>query len=123
MGGVPRLRPVGSPDSGEHSGTREAPSAPARGPRARLPAWAPAALAIGLALAVALLVWSRVQLGSQIATLTDAVRTLQEQVVSRDRLIAVQGARISTARRGLDELGARVEELRTTLAKPVPAVD
>ena len=120
MAGRPILRPVDAPEPGEHLGEREAPLLR---PRARPPAWAPAALAIALALVVALLIWSRVQLGAQIETLTGEVRVLQEQVASRDRLIAVQGARISTARQGLDDLGARIEELQTTLAKPVPTLE
>lgn len=120
MAARPKLRPVASSDA---SGAVEAPTQSESSPRTGLPAWAPTVLGVALVVALVLLVWSRVQLGGEIATLGIELRALEERLVSRDRVISVQADRISAARQGLGELEVRIGELRTTLSKPVPAVE
>ena len=98
----PHLRPLQS-DSSERSGDGEGrvshASAPPDSPR-----WVPVALALALVLTLALLVWSRLQMGDQISQLETEISELQSQVSERDDLILAQDRRISDVRTEINKL-------------------
>ncbi len=96
----------------------EGPARPAQSsrPRRDRATWIPLALGVALALTLALLVWSRLELGQRIALLQDEVRTLETAVAERERVIAAHGQRLGTVK-------LRVDELQTLLDEPLPAVE
>jgi hypothetical protein len=102
----PKLRSV--PPAGP--GARSGPLARAESdpPQSRLQ------LVLGTALAVALvlLVWSYLSLGSRIDTLEAEAQLLRAAVAERDELINAQRAR-------LDEVRGRVQELLQLVEQPV----
>ena len=106
MSSEPQLRPV--PPQGPAAEAGKAP--PPRPSRLMLP------LAVALAIALALLGWSRTQLAQQVADLQHTVRTLEAEVVERDRVIGAHRSRLNDAR-------ARAEGLLEVLSKPLPEAD
>ncbi len=123
MAGEPTLRPVPDPDPDAARNPVESTPSARSAPPGGLPGWAPTALAVALVLSLALLVWSRVQLGAQVTALTDQVHGLEQQLDARNRVISAQNGQLSTAREGLDELSTRVDALRNVLATPLPTVE
>jgi len=103
----PHLRAV-SGDEPQKEGASTPPAQVESGRRWLLPA-----LGIALAVALALLVWSRVQLGAHIADLEDQVRGLQASVEERDRVIGAHQNR-------MDEIRLRIQELHTIAERPLP---
>jgi uncharacterized small protein (DUF1192 family) len=103
----PHLRAVGDDEA------VDSPEHPAELARSGTPSWVPWALATALVLSLAVLMWSRQQMGERIATLQDQVATLEAQVDSRDRVISVQRSR-------LDDVRSRVEALHDVLERPLP---
>ncbi|MEX2208784.1 MAG: hypothetical protein WEF50_21420 [Myxococcota bacterium] len=69
-------------------------------------------LGTALALALVLLVWSYLSLGSRIDTLEGEAQLLREAVAERDELINAQRTR-------LDEVRGRVQELLQLVEQPV----
>ncbi len=106
----PQLRPVGD---GE-----QAPAGPAlgRGSPARSGGWVPIALAAALLLSLALLVWSRFQMGDEIAGLEAEVLQLETDVARRDAVIRAHETRLGTVK-------LRIDELQTLLDEPLPSAD
>jgi len=101
----PKLRSV--PAGGE----------PTRGPFARAEKTPPASrvpLVLGTALAIALvvLVWAYLALGSRIDALERETRTLRAAVAERDELIVAQ-------RQRLDDVRGRLQELLQLMEQPV----
>ena len=78
--------------------------------------WIPLLLGGALLIALALLAWSRVQLGERIAVLQDEVAVLEAGVAERDRVIEAHKNR-------LGEVRLRVLELQSILDKPLPEAD
>jgi len=107
----PHLRPVGDDEKTPAGGTSRDVSQ-ARGGRP----WVPIALAVALVLALALLVWSRFQMGEQIAGLESEVLQLQTDVARRDAVIRAHETRLGTVK-------LRIEELHTLLDEPLPSAD
>ena len=54
------------------------------------PRWVPVALALALVVTLALLVWSRLQMGDQISSMQGQIADLAAQVAERDDLILAQ---------------------------------
>jgi hypothetical protein len=108
MAAEPRLRPVSSNPEPQ----AEVEPEPVR--RRIDPGKAAALLGIALVIALALLVWSRVQLGSRIDALEDETRVLREAVAERDRVIDAHRGRLGAVR-------DRVEELQVLLDQPLPS--
>ena len=107
MPSEPHLRAVSEPGAGD-------PPPQARRAAARGGAWVPIALGIALACALLLLLWSRSQMGGRIAVLEDEVRALEAAVEERDRVIEAHRQRLGTVK-------LRVDELRSLLESPLPA--
>jgi hypothetical protein len=102
----PPLRAV--PDSeGESTPSPTPPTS-----RTETPRWIPIALAIALVITLALLVWSRSQLGGRISQLESEAESLRLELIARDRVI-------SAHERRLDEVRAGLNGLRTLLDEPV----
>jgi hypothetical protein len=100
----PSLRAV-SDSSGE--------SVPSRSPprrRAESPRWIPIALAIALVVTLALLVWSRSQLGGRISQLESEADALRLELIARDRVINAHERRLDEIRAGLDGLRMLLDE-------------
>jgi hypothetical protein len=95
------------------SGTEPESEGASPPPAERGPRWLLPALGITLAVALALLVWSRVELGARIADLQDQVRGLQAAVEERDRVIGAHQSR-------MDEIRLRIQELHTIAERPLP---
>ena len=112
MEGEPKLRPVPSPAEGELDARSGLPSEP----RKYRPPAASVLLAIALLITLALLVWSRIQLGGQIEALKEETRALQAAVAERDRVIGAQRGRLEEVRAHVDRLGALLDE-------PLPSVE
>jgi hypothetical protein len=72
----------------------------------------PLVLGTALAIALVLLVWSYLALGSRIDVLESETRTLRAAVAERDELIVAQRER-------LDDVRARVQELLQLVEQPV----
>ena len=83
-------------------------------PRGR-PSGPEIALALALVVALAVLIWSRVQLGDQIDVLRGQTRALQAAVAERERVIDAQTDRLEDVRTHVDRLG----EL---LNRPLPGI-
>ncbi len=101
----PKLRSV--PPGGE----------PTRGPFARAEkrepqSRVPLVLGTALAIALVLLVWSYLALGSRIDVLESETRMLRSAVAERDELIGAQRSR-------LEEVRGRVQELLQLMEQPV----
>ena len=109
MAGEPHLRAV---SEGETAAAERPTAQSSDGPSR----WMPLALGVALIIALALLAWSRVQLGERIAVLQDEVTALEAAVADRDRVIAAHKGR-------LDEVHLRVLELQGILEKPLPEAD
>ena len=105
----PHLRPVGADEKALGGPAASA----ARGAGAR---WMPIALAAALVLTLALLVWSRLQMGEQIAGLEAEVLDLQTDVARRDAVIRAHETRLGTVK-------LRIEELNSLLDEPLPSAD
>src|SRR5262245_26396417 len=75
----------------------------------------PVALAVALAVALVLLVWSYFSLGSRIDALESQTQLLRGQIAERDDVISAQRTR-------LDEVRSRVQELLVLLDQPVPGM-
>jgi hypothetical protein len=102
MPGEPRLRALPD-DEGRAASPASAGSSKGAG-------WIPVALGVAVALLLALLLWSRVQLGQQIAVLEDEVRSLRATVAARERVIAAHQQRLATVKLRIDEIGALLDE-------------
>lgn len=74
------------------------------------------ALAAALVVALALLAWSRVQLGERIEVLEGEIRALEAAVERRNVVIHARDARLS-------DVKTRIGELRSLLDRPLPNVD
>ncbi len=101
----PRLRVV---DAGAEAKAAGSPPTPV----ARRDRWIMVALVLALVVMIALLAWTRTQMGAQISDLESRVRALQGIVSERDRTIDAH-------QRRLDDVRVRVDELRTLLEQPV----
>ena len=73
----------------------------------------PLALAVALAVALVLLVWSYFSMNSRIDALESQTLTLRQAITERDDVISAQRAR-------LDQVHGRVQELLQLLEQPVP---
>ncbi len=105
----PRLRTVSPPSEAESSeGGREP-----RLSRMTL------LLALALCVALALLLWSRFQLGNRIDVLETEARALKQAVVDREATIADQRATIAAHEERLGEARAGVEAVLDLLSRPV----
>ena len=112
MASEPRLRAVPHPDQdgaqpAEQDWRPPAPSASSR--------WM-IALAAALAISLGLLAWSRMQLAERIDVLEGEVRALEAAVERRNVVIDAQDDR-------LDDVRARIGDLRSLLDRPLPSVD
>ena len=114
----PKLRPVRSVE-GEPSQT---PRPPARG-RTRRPSGGEILLAIALLMALALLVWSRNELGGRIHDLQAEAQTLRTVVVERERVIDAQRGRLDAQKGRLDEVRDHVDRLGALLDQPLPSIE
>jgi hypothetical protein len=113
MPGEPHLRPVPPDSMPDAEGALPAADRPVRGQgRSRLML----ALVAALAVALALLGWSRAQLSGRVGLLEEQVRGLEVQVVERDRVIDAQRGRLQDVR-------TRVDGLRDLLDRPLPEAD
>jgi hypothetical protein len=101
----PRLRVVESGTDAKVAG-----SPPTRA--ARRDRWIAVALVLALVVMIALLAWTRTQMGAQISDLEFRIRALQGVVAERNRTIDAHERR-------LDDVRVRVDELRTLLEQPV----
>jgi hypothetical protein len=104
----PKLRSV--PPTG--SGTGPRPGALGRSESPPPQGRVPLVLATALAVALVLLVWSYLAMGSRIDTLESEAALLRAAVAERDELINAQRAR-------LDEVRGRVQELLVLVEQPV----
>jgi uncharacterized coiled-coil protein SlyX len=77
-------------------------------------------LVIGLVIALVLLVWSYVSLGSRIDALEGETHMLRTAVQERDDMINAQRARLDDVRGRLQELLQLVEQPLTGAAAPAP---
>ena len=68
------------------------------------PRWVPVALALALVVTLALLVWSRLQMGDQISSMQGQIADLEAQVAERDELILAQDRRINDVRTDINQL-------------------
>jgi uncharacterized coiled-coil protein SlyX len=73
-------------------------------------------LAVALAVAIAALVWTRIQLGSRIGVLEDEASALHQTLAERDRTIAAQSDRLGQVRE-------QVRGLLSLLDEPVPGTE
>ncbi len=96
------LRPV--PASGEAES-----KAPPRARRGR-PSGPEIALALALVVALTVLIWSRIQLGSQLDLLREEARALQAAVAERERVIDAQTGRLEDVRTHVDRLGDLLDQ-------------
>ena len=101
----PKLRSI--PPGG--LGTRDDEARASRESGGRIPV----ALAVALAVALVLLVWSYFSLNSRIDALEGETLTLRQAITERDDVISAQRAR-------LDQVHGRVQELLQLLEQPVP---
>ncbi len=104
----PKLRAV--PDPGDDAAASPGPAEPGR---VSSPRWVSVLLGVLLALTLALLVWSRLELAEgaqQISSLEDETRRLQGVVAVRDRQIAAQSARLSDVRTHVQSLLSLLDE-------------
>ena len=101
----PKLRSI--PPAGLGSRSEAARGAREGGSRA------PLALAVALAVALVLLVWSYFSMNSRIDALESETQTLRQAITERDDVISAQRAR-------LDQVHGRVQELLQLLEQPVP---
>ena len=94
------LRPVraDSSEGAEVAGDRGAAVVPDR------PRWVPVALGLALVVTLALLVWSRLQMGDQISLMSDQIAELEAEVAQRDELILAQDRRITDVRTDINRL-------------------
>ncbi len=102
-----KLRPVPAPDEVESK-------APPR-VRRRKPSGSEIALALALVVALAVLIWSRFQLGSQLDLLRAEARALQAAMAVRERVIDAQTGR-------LEDVRAHVDRLDALLDQPLPSI-
>ena len=103
----PKLRSVPPAGPGARGGrARRAPTRARRQGRLQL------VLGTALAVALVLLVWSYLSLGSRIDTLEGEAQLLRAAVAERDELINAQRSR-------LDEVRGRVQELLQLVEQPV----
>ncbi len=109
MTGESKLRSVRSA-SEEEAGARPQPSAPRQSQR---PSSAVILLALALMVALALLVWSRIQLGGQIEVLAAEAQSLRSTIAERERVIDAHRGRLKDVRTYVDRLGALLD-------KPLP---
>ena len=110
MPGEPHLRPVPPQGPPEGEGALVSPR------RLEGRPWLTRALVAALALALALLVWSRARLSERIGLLEQQVRGLEAEVAERDRVIGAQSGR-------LEDVRMRVDDLRDLLDRPLPEAD
>lgn len=68
------------------------------------PRWVPVALGLALVVTLALLVWSRLQMGDQISLMSDQIAELEAEVAQRDELILAQDRRITDVRTDINRL-------------------
>jgi uncharacterized protein HemX len=106
MAQEPHLRAVEEPPPGGQPGTPRRAAVPAGSRSARL-------LAIALAVALGLLLWSRIQLGQRIDDLADQNAQLSRTVAARDAALA-ESARVIAGQQ--QKLGQVAEQLREVLA-------
>ncbi len=104
----PRLRPVPPPEKGEPKAT------PRR--RGGRPTGLEILLALALVVALAVLIWSRIQLGGQIDVLREERQALRAAVAEREHVIDAQTGR-------LEEVRDHVDRLRALLDRPLPSVE
>ncbi len=104
-----KLRRVPPPDEGKRE-----PDAPPR-PRRRRSSGPEIALALALLVTLALLIWSRIQLGDRIDVLRAETRGLQAAVAERERVIDAQTGRLDHVRDHVNRLGALLDQ-------PLPSV-
>ena len=109
--GGPQLRSV---REGEPAQAQTEAGAGSR--RTDTPRWIPILLAVLLAIALTLLVWSRLQLGERIASLQSQITALRSAVAERDLLIGAQDERLHDVRQ-------RVQELHSLLDEPLQGAD
>ncbi len=76
-------------------------------------------LALALSVALALLVWSRLQLGNRIDVLETEARALKQTVVDREATIANQRATITAHEKRVGEARAGVEAVLDLLSRPI----
>ena len=76
-------------------------------------------LALALSVALALLLWSRFQLGNRIDVLETEARALMQTVVDREATIADQHATIAAYEERLGEARAGVAAVLDLLSRPV----
>ncbi len=105
----PRLRTVPPPSSAQSSEEDREP----RLSRMTL------SLALALCVALALLVWSRFQLGERIDVLETEARALKQTVVDREATIADQRATIGAYEERVGEARVGAEALLELLSRPV----
>ena len=106
MTGEPKLRSVPSTPEGE-AGAQPQSSAPRQSQR---PSSAVILLALALVVALALLVWSRIQLGGQIEMLEAEAQSLRSTIAERERVIDAHRGRLNEVRTHVDRLGALLDE-------------
>ena len=106
MASEPNLRPVPSPDDDEPT-ARTRPSARSR---TRRPSGAEILLGIALVIALALLIWSRTQLGGRIDALEAETQALRTAVAERERVISAQRGRLGEVRDHVERLGALLDQ-------------
>ena len=105
----PKLRSVRSARE-EEEGARSQSSAPRHSQR---PSSAVILLALALLVTLALLVWSRIQLGGQIEVLAAEAQSLRSTLAERERVIDAHRGRLNDVRTHVDRLGALLD-------KPLP---
>ena len=76
-------------------------------------------LSLALSVALALLVWSRFQLGNRIDVLETEARALKQTVVDREATIADQRATIAAHEKRVGEARAGVEAVLELLSRPI----
>jgi hypothetical protein len=119
MASEPKLRSVSSQTEGERIVHPHEPEPPDE----RRAAGASILLGIALAITLLLLAWSRIQLGGQIAALTEEAGALRAAVAERDVALAERDRVIGAQRGRLAEVRSRIDQVQALLDQPLPAAD